>query len=196
MKLLIAYDGSACADAALLDLQRAGFPGEVEAIVVSVSDVCLWPPGTGEVAEPSSVILETVHLRKERQHALQAVENARALAVQASEIVGASFPAWKVHAEAYGESPAWAIIKRADEWKADLVVVGSHGRSALGRLILGSVSQKVVTEAGCSVRVARGHASHRHSPVRIAIGVDGSPGAEAAVKAVTAVSGRLAVKRE
>ena len=40
----------------------------------------------------------------------------------------------------------------------DLIVVGSHGRSALGRFMLGSVSQKVVTEAHCSVRVARGRA--------------------------------------
>ena len=52
----------------------------------------------------------------------------------------------KVHLQP-SESPAWAVIRKADEWKADLVVVGSHGRSAFGRLILGSVSQKVVTEA-------------------------------------------------
>ena len=185
MKILIAYDGSSCADAALMDLQRAGLPGEVEAIVMSVADVWLWPGSNQEAAESSSTALEMAGVTRAHKRALQAVEEARALAVQASERVRASFPAWKVQAEAYGESPAWAIIRKADEWKADLVVVGSHGRSAFGRLILGSVSQKVVTEASRSVRVGRGRVLPGNSPVRIVIGVDGSPGAEAAVRAVT-----------
>lgn len=38
MKILIAYDGSDCADAALTDLQRAGLPSDVEAIVLSVDE--------------------------------------------------------------------------------------------------------------------------------------------------------------
>jgi nucleotide-binding universal stress UspA family protein len=67
---------------------------------------------------------------------------------------------------------------------ADLVVVGSHGRSALGRLVLGSVSQKVLAQARCSVRVARGHTDVTPGPVRLAVGVDGSTDAEAAVRAV------------
>jgi Universal stress protein family len=104
--------------------------------------------------------------------------------VEACQRIRASFPSWTVNAEARGESPAWAILRRADEWKSDLIVVGSHGRSAVGRLILGSVSQKVATEANCSVRVARGPALRTHVPVRILIGVDGSPGAEATVNAV------------
>jgi nucleotide-binding universal stress UspA family protein len=77
------------------------------------------------------------------------------------------------------------VIERADEWRPDLIVVGSHGRSALGRFMLGSVSQKVATEAHCSVRVARGRDSDAEAPARLLIGVDGSPDAEAAVTAVT-----------
>lgn len=37
------------------------------------------------------------------------------------------------------------------EWKPDLIVVGSHGRTAIGRFFLGSVSQKVVNEACASL---------------------------------------------
>jgi nucleotide-binding universal stress UspA family protein len=73
---------------------------------------------------------------------------------------------------------------KADDWKPDLTVVGSQGHSALGRFVLGSVSQKVLTEARSSVRVARGRVEVEDSPVRIIIGVDGSPGAEAAVREV------------
>lgn len=181
MKILIAYDGSPCADAALVDFQRAGLPDDAEVIVLSVADVCLWPTSNQDVAIP-----ETANVKKAHQLALNAVKEAQALAVEACQRIRSSFPGWTVNAEACGESPAWAILGRADEWKSDLIVVGSQGRSAVGRLILGSVSQKVVTEANCSVRVARGPVLRTHVPVRILIGVDGSPGAEAAVHAVAA----------
>ncbi len=77
-------------------------------------------------------------------------------------------------------------IMKSDQWGPDLVVVGSHGRSALGRLILGSVAQRVLTEARCSVRVARGRVEEPDTPARIVIGVDGSPASEAAVQEVAA----------
>src|ERR1043166_7573552 len=43
MKILIGHDGSQSADAALVDLQRAGLPVEAEALVVSVADVMMVP---------------------------------------------------------------------------------------------------------------------------------------------------------
>ena len=54
--------------------------------------------------------------------------------------------------------PASTIVEKAGAWPADLVVMGSHGRSALGRLMLGSVSDAVVHKAPCSVLVSRGPA--------------------------------------
>ena len=48
-----------------------------------------------------------------------------------------------------------AIVAAAKEEGADLVVVGSHGRSGLGRLMLGSVAAKVVAQAPVPVLVAR-----------------------------------------
>src|SRR5262249_30397143 len=96
------------------------------------------------------------------------------------------FPTWDVHAEACADSPAWAIIKKADTWQPDLIVVGSHGRSAVSRFLLGSVSQKVLTEAHRSVRVGRSSRQPAAAPVNVLIGVDGSPDAIAAVHAVAA----------
>lgn len=74
--------------------------------------------------------------------------------------------------------------RKADEWKPDLIVLGSHNRSALGRLFLGSVSQRVLTEARCSVRIARARLAKEPSPLQSLIGVDGSPGAALAVAEV------------
>ena len=51
--------------------------------------------------------------------------------------------------------PRTAIVDEADEWQADLIVVGSHGRTGLKRLMLGSVAQSVVAHAHCSVEVVR-----------------------------------------
>ena len=51
--------------------------------------------------------------------------------------------------------PAAAILEAAAELDADLVVLGARGRSGLRRLLLGSVAEKVVRAAPCSVVVAR-----------------------------------------
>jgi nucleotide-binding universal stress UspA family protein len=91
------------------------------------------------------------------------------------------FPGWEILIEAGIGSPGSEIIARADEWRPDLIVVGSHGRTALGRMFFGSVSQKVITEARCSVRVARGRIVEPDVPARIIVGVDGSDEADAAV---------------
>ncbi len=51
--------------------------------------------------------------------------------------------------------PKQAIIDEASEWKADLIVAGSHGRGFWGRAFLGSVSSAIVKHAPCSVLVIR-----------------------------------------
>lgn len=47
------------------------------------------------------------------------------------------------------------ILEKAEEWDADLIVVGSQGQGALSRLLLGSVSQYLATHAKCSVMIVR-----------------------------------------
>ena len=188
-KILIAYDGSACADAALKDLRRAGLPAALEAVVMAVVDVIL-PPPEDEVPEDT---LFPPHLpdfvRHAQARAEKAVKEAQDLAEQAAARVRADFPNWKVTAEAHGDAPAWAVIKRADSFGADLVVVGTHGHSVVGgRLILGSVSQRVLHEAHCSVRVARCSDERRVGPVRLVVGYNSQPGAVAVLEAVASRS--------
>lgn len=47
------------------------------------------------------------------------------------------------------------IVRRAEAWKADLIVVGGRGSTGLARLLLGSVADKVMRYAPCPVLVAR-----------------------------------------
>ena len=116
-----------------------------------------------------------------------AAEKAAQLSVErASDRIKSNFPKWSVSAQASSGSAAWELLFKADEFKPNLIVVGSHGRSALGRLVLGSISQKVLTEAACSVRVARGRVEEPDTPLRMIVGLDGSPGSFGAVRAVAA----------
>ncbi len=50
-----------------------------------------------------------------------------------------------------GESPADAIVKAAREAGAELIVMATHGRSGLRRMVLGSVAEQVVRSADCPV---------------------------------------------
>ena len=182
MKVLIAYDGSSCADAALDDLQRAGLPQEAEALILSVAEVFLPPPSL----TPGFPTHVPPAVQRAWTQATHAMDQARTLAQQARVHLLQSFPGWDVSAEACADSPAWATIKKAETWQPDIIVVGSHGRSALGRFVLGSVSQKVLTEAHCSVRIGRQRRQADTGPLHLLIGIDGSPDAAAAVQAVAA----------
>jgi nucleotide-binding universal stress UspA family protein len=88
----------------------------------------------------------------------QAVADSRdSLTAQAQAIVqrakaagaNATFLVWEGEA---GE----AIVAAADSENADLIVVGSHGRSGVSRFLIGSVSDYVVRHAHCPVMVIRG----------------------------------------
>lgn len=188
MKILIAYDGSDCAEAALDDLQRAGLPIEAEAQVISVAEVWLPPPppSSYEILERAKEVKVPADLKRVYSKGCATMKEALALAERAADRVRTNFPGWKVSSDSSCGSPAWEVVFRADRWKPDLIVVGSHGRTALGRFVLGSVSQRVLTEARCSVRIARGRVEEPDSPVRMIVGIDGSPGSEEAVRAVAA----------
>jgi nucleotide-binding universal stress UspA family protein len=173
MKILIAYDGSGGSDEMLADLRRAGLPGKAEALVISISEAWFLLSAGFPGIETSFA-----------SEAIWSVKEALALAMKAAERIQSDFPDWDVrHTSAVG-SPAEALVEKVDEWKPDLLVLGAHGHTAAGRFFFGSVSQTVVTHAHCSVRVARAGKKDATAPTRLIIGVDGSQGAEAAVRAV------------
>jgi nucleotide-binding universal stress UspA family protein len=51
--------------------------------------------------------------------------------------------------------PATEIVKAAREWPADVIVLGSHGRAGVSRVLLGSVAEAVTRHAPCPVLVVR-----------------------------------------
>jgi nucleotide-binding universal stress UspA family protein len=184
MKILIAYDGSESADQGIDDLQRAALPTKADALVVSVAEVWLPPPAHNEVLDDMFPLQIPPGLKHARERAVHTIANAKEVAKRGRERVQQALPEWRVTHEVKSGSPAHEVLKLAREWEADLIVVGSHGRTALGRFVLGSVSQKVLTEAETSVRIARPPRGTGASAIRIVVGVDGSEGAAAAVREV------------
>ena len=186
-KVLIAYDGSSYADAALDDLRRAGLPGEAKALIVTVSDALVSTSSlTTEIAAAAPTsrrVTSAIAVAKEQ--ATRLLVEARGFAKQARRRVLSYFPGWEVRTKVLEGSPSWELLREAERWQPDLVVVGSQGRSALGRFFLGSVSKKLATESPSSVRVVRRAGEKSDGgPPRIIVGVDGSRGAARAVRAV------------
>lgn len=184
MKILIAYDGSECAEAALVDLQRAGLPERADVFVLSAVDVYIPSKDKSSIDEETFPLYVPHGVKVRRQMVKHAFEDTEFMAERAAEKVQAMFPDWTITAEAKADSPHWGIIDKADEWKPDLIVVGSHGRSVLGRAILGSVSQKVLYESKCSVRISRGRKMPVNREIRLILATDGSPDSDEMIKEV------------
>ncbi|MDZ4833316.1 MAG: universal stress protein [Candidatus Melainabacteria bacterium] len=84
-------------------------------------------------------------------------------------------------------NPTKTITRMADSWPADLVIVGSHDRPALGRFFMGSVSKAILHKANCSVLVARdsGYGTADGRPMnRVMLAIDDSPYSKAAVNSI------------
>src|SRR5436190_9690219 len=182
MRVLIGYDGSDHANTAIDDSKLAGLPEDTEAIVLSAIE---WPAAQ---AIQSLGMVETDF----SPEWMERITAAGRLAEDGAARVRERFPEWKIAIEPSAGNPADAVLEKASTWPADLIVVGTHGRSAIGRALLGSVSLRLIKEVPCSVRVAR--ATKLDGPPRFIIGVDGSSEADANIEEVCSRSWPLGTK--
>jgi len=173
MKVLLAYDGSSCADAAISDLQIAALPNDTELLVATVAHNG-WPPSEHSIAVLGQFGSPWNEVMKETGE----------IAARAASQIQSDFPQWKVSSEPLWGAPAETLRKTIEHVNPDLLVVGSHGRSAVGRLLLGSVSMNLVHYAHCSVRVVRPASAAPMGSLRILVALDGSPQADNALREV------------
>lgn len=85
--------------------------------------------------------------------------------------------------------PAWEILAAARTLRADLLVMGSRGRSSVAGALLGSVSQEVVGRSKCPVLLVREDSQTAQAPYSIVLGVEGLAG----LKSIVDITGKLAV---
>jgi nucleotide-binding universal stress UspA family protein len=142
VKILLAIDGSAPSQYAVDEVARRPWPSPTMVRVLSVIQP-YTPPAT-------EFVLAGATLENMRRQQTSEAERLTALGVEAVKVASVS-----------GETvvregdPRSEIVDEAVEWGADLIVVGSHGRTGLKRWLLGSVASAVVSHAPCSVEVVR-----------------------------------------
>jgi len=143
MRIMLAIDSSRHSEAAVQSVAERPWPADSVVRVFSVlSDV---PPPAAKLWSDFSGDLK--RLRAHRR------EEARQLVADAAALLGArGIRAETLIAEG---SPTRRIIEQAKEWKADLIVLASHWRTAWERWIAGSVSMAVVRHAACTVEIYR-----------------------------------------
>ncbi|MBK9156231.1 MAG: universal stress protein [Chloracidobacterium sp.] len=147
MKVLFATDGGKQCEAAAEALIRLTFQAGDELKIISVVDMAL--PMAIDIY--GGFLPDTTELEKTaRENASKVVEES---AEKVKESLGENSPT--ISTDILFGSPDSRIVETAEEWKADLIVVGSHGYNRWERLLLGSVSDSVVHHAPCSVLVVR-----------------------------------------
>jgi len=144
MKVLVPTDGSEFAEWALQSVATRPWPTGSEFEIIACPE---YPVLVGEYPYyPSDKISELIKT---------STEHAEAAARKGEECLTKSGLKVRCEVTPAQDRPATAILGSAEEWKADLIVMGSHGRRGFDRLILGSVSETVALHARCSVEVAR-----------------------------------------
>lgn len=151
MKILLATDGSEFSTAAVKSVASRPWPAGSEIKLLSVEELPAILPNQMTASSLSAMypasLLEEL-LESARTHAREAVESARTI------LRGSSLRVLEGGANPLGDARV-LILDEATEWKADLIVLGSHGRRGLDRMLMGSVSESVALHAHCSVEVIR-----------------------------------------
>ena len=142
MKILIGVDDSRHSKAAVEFVRKMTWPQDSTVIVLSV--VQPVAPAYAEVYAPTALPNETMEDMTRMHHDI--ASNAERT-LQVGNLTTES--------KVLQGDPRTTLIETAYSEHADLIVVGSHGRTGLAKLLIGSVANHVVTHAPCSVLVVK-----------------------------------------
>jgi nucleotide-binding universal stress UspA family protein len=143
--IVFAYDGSDLAKLAIEEAAQQLAPGR-DALVLTV-----WHPFDVGFTPAGGVRFDAAQVTDVRKAAEQTAQDGAALAERAG------FTSRSAATEA---APTWkGIVKFADEYNASLIVLGSHGRTGFGGMLIGSVAEAVSAHSHRSVLIV-----HRGEP--------------------------------
>jgi nucleotide-binding universal stress UspA family protein len=154
MKLLLAVDDSAVSGFALREVLQRPWPPDVSVRVLSVmsQDPASAPAGVPVPSAPLGEVLPPWPEGTLRTRAILDTATREIALTAARTLIAGRLRAEVVVREG---DPGEEIVAEARTWGADLIVMGSHGRGALKRLLLGSVATQVLHHAPCSVQIVR-----------------------------------------
>lgn len=142
-KILVPVDGSTTSNCALQEAIKLAQHHHAQLELVHVfEDILYW---VDESYINYAELQETI-----RESSEKIMTEAQALVQQAGLTAETKL------LEAKGQRIANVIVAEAEHWQADLIVIGTHGRSGFSRLLLGSVAEGVVRTATMPVLLIRG----------------------------------------
>lgn len=143
MKILLAVDESWCSENAVTEVGRRSWDSDTTVRVLHVLEKFVPPAADLWYDAGGSLDLAKRELSERYEEIIkQIADRLRQDGLRVETVLREGHPS-KV------------IVEEADEWGADLIVIGSHGYSGLKRLVLGSTAQKVLDRAPCPVEVVQ-----------------------------------------
>jgi nucleotide-binding universal stress UspA family protein len=147
-RILVPVDGSRNSDEGLIEaIAVARLTGAIVRVVHVIAQPVAALAVDGFTNEVDQVY-DVIHERGAKIVA-DALERVRAAGLEADELVLESYSA-QVHA---------LVVQAAVNWRADLIVIGTHGRHGIGRLLMGSDAEEILRSSSCPVLVVRRDAS-------------------------------------
>jgi nucleotide-binding universal stress UspA family protein len=143
MKILIGVDESTHADAAVDYIVKTKWPKDTQVVVLSAVNAAAAVYSQAYVPAPT-------YAQEMWQDLVRSHEEIASKAERALRAAGL-----RTEAKVLQGDPRDLLVDLARTERADLVVVGSHGRSGMTKLLMGSVATHVVTHAPCNVLVIK-----------------------------------------
>ncbi len=142
MKILIGVDDSPHSKAAVDFVRKMTWPSDTKVVVLSVAQpvVLAYSEVFVPAESPVELMKGITDMHQETASSAERILHGAGLTTEAKVLQG---------------DPRTTLVDVACAERADLVVVGSHGRTGLAKLIMGSVASHVVTNAPCSVMVVK-----------------------------------------
>ncbi len=144
MRILLATDGSTFSEFAAHKLSEQFRPEANEVMVVEVVEPFYFS------APPEMAPGWTPELAERRQELAELAKKSTDCAADILRRAG-----FKVKTRVIDEEIRNGILGTAEEWDADLIVLGSHGKRGFQKFLLGSVAESVARHAPCSVLIVR-----------------------------------------
>lgn len=143
MKILVGIDESPYSEAALEFVKKMKWPEGTTFSLLSAIQPLIHSYAMVELPVPATIEDATREIHQARQETAARLER------------GLRDRGFKSEAHLITGDPRTELVEAAKNQGADLLVVGSHGRTGLTKLLLGSVASHVVTHAPCSVLVVK-----------------------------------------
>ncbi len=145
MKILVALDGSKISQQAVHSLSER-----------------LWHPDTifllVHVIEPVTSDYSSMYMTYSTDYGIKVAErfcDAEKLVKENADFLKSKLKTAKVESVVLEGPVKECLIEKAKDWHADSIVMGSHGRKGLSKLVLGSVAESVLSESPCSVEIIK-----------------------------------------